>query len=128
MLGWNISVHRQKNGGAAPATKAKSYLDHGPQVAVWQTSLFGLDWIEELVKDGKAIWIAGGGYPNQYTATAKNIIPTVLKGPPRANAVWACGSHDIIYSWWAGKTVIDQPLAEACRPDEWLLIEAWDES
>ena len=29
---------------------------------------------------------------------------------------------------WEGKTVIDGDAATLCRPGEWLLVEAWDES
>jgi len=27
-----------------------------------------------------------------------------------------------------GKTVVDRAAAAGCRPDEWLLVEAWDDS
>jgi hypothetical protein len=129
MLGWCISVHKQKNGGSSPETETKPRMDHGPRVAVWQTGIGGLDWVRKLVKEGKATQIAWNcGYPDRYTAPPKYIIPNIINGPPRANDIWSCGPRDIVTSWWAGKTVIDRPLAEACRPDEWLLIEAWDES
>jgi hypothetical protein len=125
MLGWHISIYRQTNDGATPA-KDDSGL--GARLAVWQTGLGGLDWIEELVKAGKAIDLGGNGYPCRYTATAENIIPRIIVEPPGARRIWSSGVHDILTEKWEGKTVIDRAVAVACRPDEWLLIEAWDES
>ena len=58
MLGWNIGVYRLKDGGASPAT-AKS--PDGTRLAVWQTGVCGLDWINKLVKEGKAIDLGGNG-------------------------------------------------------------------
>lgn len=125
MLGWNIGVFRQTNGGASPATAESP---EGARLAVWQTGLFGLDWIRELVATGKAIALGGNGYPCRYTATAENLIPWIIDKPPGARETWVCEAHDILLERWEGKTVIDRAEAAACRPDEWLLIEAWDES
>jgi hypothetical protein len=62
MLGWHISVYRQKVGGLS--------TPKGQRLAVWQTGLGGLDWLDELVKAGKAINLGeNGGYPCRYTAT-----------------------------------------------------------
>jgi hypothetical protein len=43
-------------------------------------------------------------------------------------SVWVCGPHDITLPGWSGKTVIDSPKVDACRPGEWLIVQAWDES
>ena len=60
MLGWHISVYKQKNGGISPAT---ALTPKGPHLAVWQTGLDGLDWLDELVNAGKAINLGeNGGY------------------------------------------------------------------
>lgn len=125
MLGWHISIYRQADGGLSPAT-AESAKDI--RLAVWQTGLGGLDWILELVEAGKAIDLGGNGYPCQYTATAENLLPRIIDEPPGALLVWASGADDIITEKWEGRTVIDHSAANDCRPDEWLLIVAWDES
>jgi hypothetical protein len=39
-----------------------------------------------------------------------------------------CEAGDVITDKWEGKTVIDGATAAQCRPDEWLIVEAWDES
>ena len=125
MLGWNISVYRQDGDGSSPAT-AESVA--GVRLAVWQTELEGLNWIEELVKAGKVISLGGDGYPCRYTATAENLVSQIIDEPPMAKGVWARGENDIITEQWEGQTEINRTIAAACLPDEWLLIEAWDES
>jgi hypothetical protein len=125
MLGWHISIYRQTNGGALPATMEST---EGTRLAVWQTGLGGLDWLDELVKAGRAIYLGGNGYPLRYTATAEHLIPRVVEEPPGAHRVWVYDPHDILTEKWEGKTVIDRNAAAACHPEEWLLVEAWDES
>jgi hypothetical protein len=125
MLGWHISIYRQTNDGSSSATVEPP---EGTRLAVWQTGLGGLDWVQELVKANKAIDLGGNGYPCRYTATAQNLIPQIIGEPPGARRIWASGENDILTEKWEGKTVIDRAAIAACRPDEWLLIVAWDES
>jgi len=125
MLGWNIRVYRQLNGGALPTAAKEPF---GTRLAVWQTGSDGLSWIDELVTAGKAIDLGGIGYQFEYTATAKELIPRIIDTPPGAHLTWVCQAEDIITDEWEGKTVVDHAVAAACDPDEWLLIEAWDES
>ena len=125
MLGWNIGVYRLMENEEGPATATSSY---GTRLAVWQTALSGLNWIDELVKEGKAIDLGGNGYPFRYTATAEYLIPHFVNGVPEARERWSFEVTDIIMEGWEGKTAIDQTAIAACQPDEWLLVEAWDES
>ena len=125
MLGWHIAVYRQVTGGSAPATTESA---QGTRLAVWQTGLGGLEWLDELVKAGNAVDLGGNGYPCLYTATAENLIPRIIENPPGARAVWVCGESDILTDKWAGTTVVDKDAAAQCRPDEWLVVVAFDES
>ena len=125
MLGWHISVYRLADGGQSPATPQSSM---GARLAVWQTGWRGLDWLNELVADGKCIDLGGNGYPNRYTATAEFLIPRILDSPPLANRVWSRDESDVVLPEWEGRTVIDVEKAKACPSNEWLLVEAWDES
>ena len=126
MLGWNIGVYRQTDGGgASPATFDSPY---GARIAVWQTGISGLNWLNQLVAKHQAICLGGNGYPLRYTATADQILPRISEGPPDANDIWMSAVGDIIGRGWAGKTVIDSRVASLCREQEWLLIEVWDES
>ena len=125
MLGWHISVYRQADDGASPATFESP---EGDRLAVWQTDMWGLDWLDELVKAGKAIDLDGNGYPLRYTSMAKYLTPKLCGEPPHAHHVWIREVGDMVTEKWAGKTVINHAAVAACHRDEWLLIEAWDES
>jgi hypothetical protein len=80
------------------------------------------------VKHQKAVFLGGNGYPLQYTAMAGDLINQITEGPPCARQVWGHDLGDILSPGWEGKTTKDPVALGACRPDEWLLIEAWDES
>jgi hypothetical protein len=123
MLGWHISVY-QKVGDADPVTEAVQ----GKRIAVWQARLFGLRWLDALVKQGHGEYLGGGGWPSRYMFQAKDITPQILAGPPEANEVWIKGPEDIVTDKWEGKTVIDVAAANDCKIGEWLLVQVWDES
>ena len=126
MLGWHISIYKQRDGGASPA---KALTPKGSRLAVWQTGLGGLDWLDELVKANKAINLGENcGYPCRYTATAECLVPHIIDTPPGARAHWALRLGDIVTKRWEGRTVIDREALASCAPNEWLLVEAWDES
>jgi hypothetical protein len=126
MLGWHVSVYRQKDGGAAPATAG---TEGGTRLAVWQTGVGGLDWLVEMEKDGKAVGLGGNGYPCWFTAPAEHLLPRILSGPPSAKDEWLIGDQGIVDpNVWVGKTQVNREAAGQCRADEWLLVEAWDES
>lgn len=126
MLGWHISVYRQQDGGGSPAgADART----GTRVAVWQSGLDGLGWIGELVSDGHVIELGGNGFPIRFTGRCEHVLPTIEKGPAGARQVWVAGKDDVIdLEKWPGRTTIDQDAVDDCKPEEWLLIEAWDES
>ena len=125
MLGWHISVFRQTDGGSSPATADSK---EGARLAVWQTDVDGLKWLDELVKANQAIDLGGDGYPNYYTAQAKYLVSRIAGGPPKAREHWLLDAGDIVTSQWVGKTMIDRATAQECGPEEWLLVVAWDES
>lgn len=72
----------------------------------------GLRWLDELVEAGNAIDLGGDGYPFRHRATAGNVVQRIVDGPPEAK----------------GRAELDTAALAACREDEWLLIEAFDES
>ena len=125
MLGWHISVYRQPDGGRLPATATSA---HRARLAVWQTDVGGRRWLDALVTAGKAVDLGGNGYPCRYTLTAEYLVPRIVDTPPGARGSWGCDEGDVLTARWDGKTVIDRAAALSCRPDEWLLVEAWDES
>jgi hypothetical protein len=124
-LGWHISVFRQIGDRTAPPT---AIVEAGTRIAVWQTGLGGLRWIDELAEAGRGHFLGGNGYPCRYTALARDLLPTIIAGPPGAQNPWVHDPGDILGPQWVGRTVIDKQMAENCAPEEWLLVEAWDES
>jgi hypothetical protein len=124
MIGWHISVYQQSDGGNSPATLDAT---EGTRIAVWQSNEYGLRWLDELAAEGKAVDLGGNGYPNRYTATAEHLLPRILAKPPEARDIWI-GEGTVDPEVWVGKTLIDGVAAGKCRLDEWLLVEAWDES
>ena len=125
MLGWHISVYRQTDGGGAPATAESA---EGTRLAVWQTGVDGLDWLREMVTEGKVVDLGGNGYPSRFTATAEQLLPRIVESPPGARAEWLLDAGDIVTDKWEGKTVVDGAVAAECGADEWLIVEVWDES
>lgn len=92
-LGWHAIVYKQKDG-----TRPAAFDTDGDCVHDWSTGVWGLNWLDDLVKADKAVSLGGNGYPIRYTAKTEDLIPKVpeLKGQ--------------------------------CLPGEWLIVEAWDQS
>jgi hypothetical protein len=52
----------------------------------------------------------------------------VEEGLPHERPSWRSDPGDILSDRWLGRTTINHDTLARCDPDEWLLIEAWDES
>ena len=78
-------------------------------LAVWETGLGGLEFIDPLIEAGTAISVSAGGYPNVYLALAGALSETVPTNP-------RLGSR---------QPDLAADLME-CGPSEWLLVIAWD--
>jgi hypothetical protein len=126
MLGWFVCIYRQENARKLPVTNKPQ---DGGVLARWQTGLYGLDWLEKLVKEGKATLVAANdGYPIRYTAMTKYILPAITDTPPNARQNWMADEGDKLLPSWAGKTELNKIEIDKCDPNEWLMIETWDES
>lgn len=124
-LGFHVTVYRQPDGGASPATFESPT---GRRVAMWETSLWGLDWLDELAKEGKAVNLGVEVLLGRYTAPAQHILPRIAGGAPGAHPKVSMTGGDISTMKFIDGTNIDRAELDACRPDEWLVIEAWDQS
>ena len=149
MTGWHISVYRlgqsatldgvsnvQELRAKFPtAWKGDAYEDHkvgqslcqGERIAVWQAELGGIDWLMDLFNAERALGL-GNGYPFYFFAFARDLTPTILKGPPYAKETWSFSPGDVIGPGWDGHTAIDTEVIAKCSPSEWLTVEAFDES
>jgi hypothetical protein len=122
MLGWGIHIYRQLPDEPWDRCTEES------RIASWVAGLGGLDWIDELVKRGKAVDYGGNGYPNLYTAAAKDILPKISDGPPPHEGPFVIGDDYVAPSGWTGGVKIDRTKIAGCSPDEQLTIVAWDQS
>ena len=126
-MGWHISVHRQISERDSPSANGDP---RGAHLATWQAGVSGLAWLMDLVEADDAVHLSdNAGYPVRYAVRAGAAIPIFLGGPPQARTSWVAGPSDIVeFERWPGRTTIDQTAIEECQPDEWLQVEAWDES
>ena len=91
------------------------------------TSVFGLDWLDQLVKEGKATDLGGNGYPNRYTITVGVLFPNLTNGSPKNRSPLVIGDDYVLPSGWNGK-VTWQVAPDSCNPDDTLFLEVWDQS
>ncbi len=126
MLGWEIIVYKQADGGSSPA---KPESARGNSIAAWLTEMNGLNWLDALVKAGKAFDLGGDGYPLRLTATAEDLVPRLVQGPPEAlRTFYLCETLSALADRDCETTVTGLVESAGCRMGEWLLIHAWDQS
>ncbi len=145
MLGWLISVSRCGSrilrDGRGDADAMRSLLiettgsadvpestDADPRIATWQTGLGDLEWLDPLLSSGRALSTSRGGYPETYLIPCRSFMARLDDGLPDERPKWGTDPGDILSDRWLGRTTIDTDTLTRCDPDEWLLVEAWDES
>lgn len=116
MLGWEVFIFR--------SAEAKSE----DLIVRWQTSVFGLKWLDQLVKDGYASDLGGNGYPCKYSVTAGVLLPIITAGLPSNNSPLVIGNDYVLPEGWSGDIAWNREATLACQPDDILTIEAWDQS
>jgi hypothetical protein len=114
MLGWEVLVYRP--------TAPDGFI------ARWMTSVFGLEWLDQLVKDNKAVNLGGNGYPNKYAIAAGVLLPIIKAGLPANHSPLVIGDDYTLPEGWSGQVTWNQQAASACQTTDQLLIEAWDQS
>ena len=102
--------------------------DADQRLATWQTGLGGLDWLDPLVSSGRAVATSRGGYPETYLIPCRDFMALLNEGLPHERPAWGTDPGDILSDRWLGRTTINDDTLARCDPDEWLLVEAWDES
>jgi hypothetical protein len=114
MIGWHVQVYRQK---------PERIL-----LAEWTTAAFGIRWIDDLVKEGKAIDHGGDGYPCTYSGRAGVLLPVILRGLPAHATPAVIGEDYVQPAGWTGKVEVHRDRIAECPDDEELLVQAWDQS
>lgn len=118
MLGWEIFVRRQ------PQTGQKD----GVSIAVWATSLGGLDWIDALVAEGKATNVDGIGDADRWTISVLELRRALRNGLPDAKSPPVIGDDYMLPADWSKFRKFDHDLLDTLNADEVLVVEAWDQS
>lgn len=124
MLGWGIYIYGQLPGESPEESGSRN----GEELVWWMTGYKGLDWIEKLVKEGKVESLGGNGYPFRFTTIAKHVLPRLLSGPPAVQTPPVIGEDYCLPRDWGGKATFNHKRIAECRPDDPLVIEAWDQS
>ena len=114
MLGWEVLVYRS----TAPDIF----------IARWMTSVFGLSWLDDLVKDNKAIDLGGNGYPNKYAVAAGVLLPIIKAGLPANGSPLVIGDDYVLPEGWSGEITWNQQEVLGCQASDQLMVEAWDQS
>lgn len=93
-------------------------------LAQLETGADGIRWIEYLTEVGKAAKLAGGGYPNRYTAKAADVLP-LIEGrsiQPAKDGVWIFGIDEgeeyAQPPGWMGKVEVHADRVAACPADQ----------
>jgi len=94
----------------------------------------GLDWFDEMVKVGEALTFGDSpGYPCGYIAMAKDLARHIVEQPPEVRR--HLNLHVVEAPQGASPKVeygerafIDEATVAGCSPDQWLGMEAWDQS
>jgi hypothetical protein len=123
MLGWGITIR------VIESSFVYDVMAHDPTglLVKWDVGLFGCDWIEELVKQGKARrdWTFPIVGYRRWIMSAKDIIPILMEKMPH---ILSQSLRDDVYpfgGWLTDVTVHQQKIAQ-CPPEMEILIVAWD--
>jgi hypothetical protein len=103
-----------------PEERDASQDPMGPLVASWEVSLFGMDFLKHLVKEGRAEQHLFNGYPNRYTVPAGDFVPFIIDGPPVVD--WGPNKG------WTSRVTIHRDKLLALSTAHMLTVDVWDQS
>jgi len=120
MLGWQIIVYPE--GG-------KSHFGSPDRVATWLTGWDGTEWLETMVKGGRAELLNhGGGYPCSYRMLWKDLLPELLEQPQPYQGPPVIGEDYVMEKGWQSIKEINREALARCLPDMVMRVDAWDQS
>jgi len=124
VIGWEFFIYRHD---LVPDPRQIAPDEHA-LLARWVVGPNGVDWIENLVSDGKATDLSMTEYPCTYVAKASVVLAAIEAGPPSRHSPLVIGDDYLHTSGWSGDVVFHHERIEQCPPDLMLLIHAWDQS
>jgi hypothetical protein len=120
MIGYSISVYEFIEG-----MDITSISNDNETLATWTAGGFGgLDWIDNLVSEAKAEDLGGNGYPLYYKAKAQFILEALTLDVPKNKEQTIMDDENVMSSDWRSK--IDTSAIAKLKPNQQLIIEAWD--
>ncbi len=121
MLGWDIIIFREGGTGA--------WNDPG-RVVSWQAGFNGMDWLETMVKEGRAESLPtdNPGYPYRFAALWKELLPELLRQPTPYDGPPVIGEDYFMPRGWKGELRINREALALCQPEDRMLINVWDQS
>jgi len=134
MLGWWITIST-----ASPEELDSLSSDKTATLAHWEVGVDGIDWLDQLVRQGKAQRLENLsptyvlGYPIRWQAQAGVILPLLAEGRIHT----AKNNGPLIFGLDEGEeyvrpfhwidTITQHPdRIAACTPEQRLTIDAWD--
>ena len=122
MLGFSVSIYRQDDYKKFNAPEVFDY-----RLASWTVGTRGLDWLDSLVKAGKAT-MKGNGYPFWYETKAEWVLPVISAGPVPYDGPVVIGEDYVMPKGWTGAMKVFQSNVDRCKPEDDLLVVACDQS
>ena len=120
MIGYSISVYVFVEG-----VDITSISNDNEALATWTSGGFGgLDWIDNLVSEGKAEDLGGDGYPIYYKAKAQVILQALATDTLKNKGQTIMDDENVLSADWRSK--IDTSEIAKLKSNQQLLIEAWD--
>jgi hypothetical protein len=120
MIGYSISIYEFVEG-----VDITSISNDNEALATWTSGGFGgLDWIDNLVSEGKAEDLGGNGYPDYYKVQAQFVLNTLATDTPKNEGQTIMDDENVMSPDWRSK--IDYSEIAKLKPNQLLLIEAWD--
>lgn len=105
--------------------RRKSEAAEEEPLASWRVHPSGLQWLEDLVAEGRAT-MGGNGYPVWFQARAGDILPRIQGGPPAHEGPVVIGEDYVLPGSATWDLRLDRERMAACPAGEMLDIEAWD--
>lgn len=119
MLGWLVIV-------STSSSEESNVSDN--VIARWEVGPGGTNWIEKLVRSGKAEQQSFSGYPSRYIARAGDILPLLAEGPPAHTGPAIFGDDYVLPANWRGQVTMYSERIQSCTNESMLTIDAWDQS
>lgn len=97
--------------------------------ARWEAGLGGLEWVENLVRQGSAKCLQGNGYPNRYEATLGVVLHAIRsKGIIPKNGIWVVGDDYVQAPGFMGEVELFEENINQAAAETVVTIDAWDQS